>query len=136
MVVFRRRLDLHPALADHWVAESLEEFEEVFEMMRVTFCDVFSGDVVKVVFDGLGNEVDDALYLLASGEVWVLIDADELDDGLWEDDLADVNIDMLAFEDFYLVDPSLYPNVLEDVYCQVYYMFGGSVFLALQLSRH
>lgn len=105
-------------------------------MMKITFGDVFTGYVVEIVFDGLGYEIDDALYLLPRCEVGVLVDADEFDDGFGEDDLADVDIDMLAFQDLDLVDPSLYPHVLEHVYSQVYYMVGGSVAIALQLARH
>lgn len=105
-------------------------------MMRVTFGDMFTRDVVEIVLNGLGYEVDDALYLLTRCEVWVFADADEFNNGLGKDDLADVDIDMLAFQDFYLVNPPLNSHVLEDVYCQVYYMLIGGIAIALRLAQH
>lgn len=104
-------------------------------MSGVTAEDSLSRDVVEVILDLLGDEVDDGLYLLAGGEIGVFVDADGLDRCLREDDLADVDVDLLIFKYFNVVDPSLYPHVLEHVDRQVYDLLRVRV-KALLLLRH
>lgn len=64
--------------------------------MIVSFSNFFTFYVIKVEFNFLGNEVNNALYLFSCWEIRVLIDADELYDGFREDDLADIDINMLV----------------------------------------
>jgi hypothetical protein len=121
-IVFRGRFHLHPSLTNHWITESLQKLQKVFEMMSITSSDILPRDVIEVIFDSFCDEIDNSLYLLPRGEVRVLIDAYQLDDSLRKDDLANIDIDVLAFQDLYLIDPSLYTHVLEDIYRQVYYL--------------
>lgn len=83
--------------------------------------------MIEIILDLLGDEVDYALYLILRGELGILVDAYQLDNPPWKNDLADVDVNLLIFEDLDLVYPPFYPYVLEDVYGQVYYvlLFGG-----------
>ena len=121
LVVFGSRLDLNLLLGDHAVAEGLEELEEVFEVRGFAVGDGLPRNVVEVVFDEFGDEVDDTLDLLAGAEALVLAQPEQLDYGLREDYLADLEVDLLAFQDLDLLDPAPDPHVLEDVYRDVYY---------------
>jgi len=71
--------------------------------------------VVEVILDEFGDEVDDPLYLLPSGERLVLAKPEEMDDGLREDDLADLEINLLVLEYLNLLNPAVDAHVLEDV---------------------
>lgn len=80
-----------------------------------TVGDGFAGDVVEVVFDDFGDEIDDALYLLASGEGVVFAEPEEVDDRFWENDLADLEVDLFIFQNLDFLDPPPNAHVLEDV---------------------
>jgi hypothetical protein len=45
----------------------------------------------------------------------VLAESEQVNDGLWKYYLANLEIDLLIFEDFYLLDPSSDAHILEDV---------------------
>lgn len=89
--------------------------EEVFEMGDPSVGDGFPRDMVEVVLDDFCDEVDDSLYLLAGGERVVLAESKQVNDGLREDDLADLKVDLLIFEDLYFLYPPPDPHILEDV---------------------
>ena len=76
--------------------------------------------MVQVVFDDLGNQVDNSLDFLAGSQGVVFADPEEVDDRLWENDLAYLKVNLLVFQDFYLFDPATDAHVLKDVDRQVY----------------
>ena len=46
LVVLRGRLDLDSPLPDHWIAERLKQFQEVFEVSKLASGDRISWDVI------------------------------------------------------------------------------------------
>ena len=72
-------------------------------------------DMVEIVVDDFGNEVDDTLYFLASRKGAVFTKSEKVDDGLGEYDFAYLEIDLLVLKDLYFLDPTTDANVLEDV---------------------
>jgi hypothetical protein len=82
--------------------------------------DGFARNVIKVVLDDFGDEIDDALYFLSSGECVIFAESEEVDDGFWENNLADFEVDLFIFQNFDFFDPAADPYVLEDVNSNVY----------------
>jgi hypothetical protein len=70
--------------------------------------------VVEVIVDDFGYQIDDSLDLLACCQRLVFTEPEEMNDGLWEDDFAYLEVDLFVLEDFYLFDPSPNANILED----------------------
>lgn len=97
------------------VAEGLQKLQEIFEVSDFAVGDGFAGNVIEVVFDDFGDEVDDALYFLSCGERLVFAESEEVNNGFWEDDLADFEVDLFIFEDLDFLDPPADPHILEDV---------------------
>ena len=84
-------------------------------MNDFTTSDGLTRDVVEVIVDDFGDEVDDTLYFLSSRQGYILAQAEEMDDGLGEDDFANFEVDLFIFEDLNLLNPAADANILEDV---------------------
>lgn len=80
--------------------------------------------MIKIIFDQLRNQIDHSLYLLPCIQFLILVYTNELNNCLWKDDFADLEIDLLVFEDLDLVYPTFNTHVLEDVYGEVYDNLG------------
>ena len=119
LVVFGCRLN-GQFICDHAVAEGLQQLQEVFEVSDFATGDGFATDVVEVIFDDFGDEVDDSLYFLAGRKGLVLAESEEVDDGFWKDDLAYLEIDLFVCEDLNLLNPATNAHILENVYRNVY----------------
>ena len=50
---------------DHAVAEGLQKLKKVFEVDDFSLGDGLAGDVVEIVVDDFGDEIDDSLNFLA-----------------------------------------------------------------------
>lgn len=75
--------------------------------------------MVEIVVDYFGNKIDDSLDLLTCGKSLVFTKAEKMNDSLRKDDFAYLEVYLLIFEDFYLLNPSSNTHVLKNIDCDV-----------------
>lgn len=80
--------------------------------------------MIKIIFNQFSDQINDALNLLTSGKLYILVYSDELDHSLWEDYFAYLEVYLFIFQDLDLVYPAFDAYVLEDVDGKVYYDLG------------
>jgi len=88
-------------------------------MCRFAIGDSLAWNVIEIIFDEFWNQIDNTLYLLSGRQWLILAKSEEMDDGLGEDDLTDLKVNLLIFEYFDLLDPSPNTHILKDVNCDV-----------------
>ena len=84
-------------------------------MRRFAVGDSLAWDMIEIIFDEFWDEINDTLYFLPGSQWLILAKSEEMDDGLGEDDLTYLKVNLLIFEYLDLLDPSTNTHILKDV---------------------
>lgn len=84
-------------------------------MCRFAVGDSLAWDMIEIILDEFWDEINDTLYFLPGSQRLILAKSEEMDDGLGEDDLTYLKVNLLIFEYLDLLDPSTNTHILKDV---------------------